>query len=39
MLNLPLLYAIDVNSGFETEPGIKDTLLVQKLIKKIRDGK
>ena len=31
------LYAIDINSRFETEPGMKDPDLVQSFIKRIRN--
>ena len=36
-LNIPQLYAIDINSKFETEPGIKDIELVKKMIKEVRN--
>lgn len=32
----PMLYAIDINSKFETEPGIKDVELIKEFIEKIR---
>jgi phosphoribosylanthranilate isomerase len=32
----PALYAIDVNSGFETEPGVKDIPLLHKFVAEIR---
>jgi phosphoribosylanthranilate isomerase len=36
-LKIPQLFAIDINSKFETEPGIKDLELVQKMINEIRN--
>ena len=30
-LNIPLLYAIDVNSKFETEPALKDLSKIKQL--------
>ena len=38
-IDLPSLYAVDINSRFETEPGIKDPELVGKFLKEIRDDK
>jgi phosphoribosylanthranilate isomerase len=38
-IDLPTFYAADVNSRFETEPGIKDPELVGKFINEIRDDK
>ncbi len=38
-LNVPQLYAIDINSKFETEPGVKEAKLVKEMIKKIRNEK
>ncbi|MEX0982139.1 MAG: phosphoribosylanthranilate isomerase [Bacteroidales bacterium] len=38
-IDLPSLYAVDINSRFETEPGIKDPDLVGKFINEIRDDK
>ncbi len=35
-LSLPKLYALDLNSKFETEPGIKDIPLIEKFIKELR---
>lgn len=35
-LNIPQLFALDINSKFEIEPGIKDIELVKKMIYKIR---
>lgn len=32
----PYLYGVDINSGFETQPGIKDIELIEKFIKKIK---
>lgn len=36
-LNIPKLYGIDINSKFETEPGIKDVQLVKKMINRVRN--
>lgn len=36
-LNIPQLYGIDINSKFETEPGIKDVQLVKKMINNVRN--
>jgi phosphoribosylanthranilate isomerase len=38
-IDLPSFYAVDINSRFETEPGMKDPELVGKFIKEIRDDK
>ena len=35
-LGHPSLYAIDVNSGFEMEPGLKDARLLEAFIKELR---
>lgn len=35
----PELYAIDINSGFESDTGIKDLVLVEKFVNEIRNGK
>ena len=35
-LNINLLYAIDLNSGFEIEPALKDISLLKKFIKDVR---
>ncbi len=35
-VNLPQLFAIDINSKFETEPGVKNEELVNKMINTIR---
>lgn len=35
----PYLYSVDINSRFETEPGIKDISSVETFIKSIRNGK
>ncbi len=35
-LSFPKLYALDLNSKFETEPGIKDIPLIEKFIKELR---
>lgn len=35
-LNLPKLYAVDINSNFEVEPGLKDSQKVESFITKIR---
>lgn len=34
--DLPMLYGLDVNSGYELEPGIKDEKKIKELLKKIR---
>ncbi len=36
-INLPKLYAVDINSRFETEPGLKDIEKVRKFIKQITE--
>jgi phosphoribosylanthranilate isomerase len=38
-IELPSFYAVDINSRFETEPGIKDPELVGDFINEIRDDK
>ncbi|MCA1747152.1 MAG: phosphoribosylanthranilate isomerase [Bacteroidales bacterium] len=38
-IDLTSLYAVDINSRFETEPGMKDPELVGKFINEIRDEK
>ncbi|MCF8345812.1 MAG: phosphoribosylanthranilate isomerase [Bacteroidales bacterium] len=38
-LKIPGLYAVDINSRFETEPGIKDPALVGEFIKQMKDEK
>jgi phosphoribosylanthranilate isomerase len=38
-IDLPSFYAVDVNSRFETEPGLKDPELVGKFLNEIRNGK
>lgn len=38
-IDLPSFYAVDVNSRFETEPGMKDPELVGKFVNEIRDDK
>lgn len=38
-IDLPTLYGIDINSRFETEPGLKDPLMVGDFLKAMRDGK
>ncbi|HLV41068.1 MAG TPA: phosphoribosylanthranilate isomerase [Brumimicrobium sp.] len=37
-LKMPLLYGIDVNSKFETEPGRKDEEMIKKMINQVRNG-
>jgi phosphoribosylanthranilate isomerase len=34
----PYLFAIDVNSRFETEPGVKDMQMVDSFIKTMKNG-
>jgi len=36
-LNIPQLYALDINSKFEKEPGLKDATLINKMINKVRN--
>jgi phosphoribosylanthranilate isomerase len=36
-LHLPKLYAVDINSRFETEPGLKDIEKVKRFIKSLND--
>ena len=38
-LEHPALYAIDINSGFESETGIKNLVQVEKFINRVRYGK
>jgi phosphoribosylanthranilate isomerase len=38
-IDLPTLYGIDINSRFETEPGLKDPVMVGDFLKAMRDGK
>ncbi len=38
-LNLPQLYAVDLNSKFEIEPGLKDTYTLSKFINQINESK
>ncbi len=38
-IDLPALFAVDINSRFETDPGIKDPELVGKFIKEMRDDR
>lgn len=38
-LENPLLFAADINSRFETSPGIKDSRMVRSFVKKIRNEK
>ncbi len=35
-INLPQLYALDINSRFETAPGVKDISRIEKFIRKLR---
>jgi phosphoribosylanthranilate isomerase len=38
-LESPGIYALDINSRFESEPGIKNPVMVKKFINEIRNGK
>jgi phosphoribosylanthranilate isomerase len=38
-IDIPTLYGIDINSRFETEPGLKDPVMVGDFLKAMRDGK
>ena len=38
-LNIPTLHAVDINSQFETEPGLKNHELVSSFLNNIRDDK
>lgn len=38
-LSIPKMHAVDINSRFETEPGIKDIKKVEEFIKSVRDEK
>lgn len=38
-LDMPQLFGIDINSKFETAPGLKDEILVNKMINKVRNEK
>ncbi|NQX87023.1 MAG: pyridoxal-phosphate dependent enzyme, partial [Flavobacteriaceae bacterium] len=37
-LNIPQLYGIDVNSKFEIQPGLKDVVLIERLVGKLKQN-